>query len=169
MFYVSSIRGNKIGVTDTSDGVEVFCTDKDIYNILEDKNRTEDIYGTSPYNGMANCTVLKINQLLSKSKLLELIGNWKKVHNQWSGYPVDDYLAEAKLGTKIIVTYSYYGDGDRKKHIDKTVLKKLSWDNWKYEDTSNTMSGKCGSSRFAAWALEVACIYSNMLDLVVKG
>ena len=168
MFYVSSIRGNKIGVTDTSDGVEVFCTDKDIYNILKDKNRTEDIYGTSPYNGMANCTVLKINQSLSKSKLLELMGNWKKVHNQWSGYPVDDYLAEAKLDTKIVVTYSYYGDGDRKKHTGKTVLEKLSWDSWKYEDTNSTFSGRYGDSRFAARCLESACIYSNMLDLAIK-
>lgn len=165
MFYVSSINGDKIGVTDTSDSVEEFYTDAQIAKFL--KGKVVDIYGTSYYNYKANCTVLEINKVITSEKLKSLLADWRKVHNQWTGHQVEDYLASAKIGTKIIVEYVYTGDGDRKQHRGTTVIKKLSYDEWCYEDTDNTMSGKTGDSRFAAWCLEVACIYSKMTGITV--
>lgn len=161
MFYVSSIPNEhyKIGVTDTEDGVEDFFTNKELAKIVkEDKI---NVYGVSYYNYKVTCTVLKPNQTINSSELQRRLADWKKVHNQWTGEPVENYLAEAKTGTLITVDYSYVGDGDRRQHNCSTILKKIGDDKWSYKDDENTMSGKVDDSRFAAWALEVACIYSR--------
>lgn len=161
MFYVSSIvdENTKIGVTDTEDGVEDFFTNKELAKIVkEDKI---NVYGASYYNYEVECTVLTPNITLLSSKLKELLDAWRKFHNPWTGHPVEDYLACAKIGTKIVVDYSYVGDGDRRQHNCSTILKKIGDDKWSYKDDENTMSGKVDDSRFAAWALEVSCIYSR--------
>lgn len=167
MFYVSSVidKDRKIGVTDTKDGVEEFYTDAQVAKFLvEDKI---DIYGTSYYNYKANCTALKINQILSVSKLTDLVNKWKKVHNQWTGYPVEDYLAEAKIGTTIRVDYFYHADGDGRTHNGTTVIKKLNYDEWSYVDDNNCASGGKGSNRFAGWCLEVSCVYSSRFNISI--
>jgi hypothetical protein len=166
MFYVSSQNGNLFGVTNTETGIEEFYTDEQIAMML--KSNTADIYGTSYYNYKANCTPLKINIALSKSKLESLIENWRNSHNQWKGHSVEDYLAQAKIGTRIRVDYSYVGDGDRRLHSSSTVIKKDSWDSWHYEDLENTFSGTDGDSRFAAWTLEVACLCSKSYIIRIK-
>lgn len=167
MFYVSSVidKDRKIGVTDTRDGVEEFYTDAQIADFL--KKDKIDIYGTSYYNYKANCTALKINQTLSESKLKSLIADWGRVHNQWTGHPVEDYLASAKIGTKITVDYTYVGDGDRRSHRGITRLTKLNYDEWYYQDEVNIFSGSKGSSRFAAHCLEVACLFSRVWDISI--
>lgn len=165
MFYVSSIDGEKIGVTDTRDGKEEFYTDSQIAKFLKDK--VADIYGTDYYNHKANCTVIEINKTITSTKLKSLIANWREVHNRWTGHPVEDYLASAKIGTKVIVEYIYTGDGDRRPSRGTTVIEKLSYDEWLYKDEDNTMSGKTGDSRFAAWCLEVACIYGRPLSISI--
>lgn len=167
MFYVSSVidKDRKIGVTDTKDGVEEFYTDAQIADFL--KKDKIDIYGTSYYNYKANCTALKINQTLSESKLKSLIADWGRVHNQWHGHPVEDYLASAKIGTKITVDYTYVGDGDRRSHRGITRLTKLNYDEWYYDDTNNISSGKNVDSRFAAHCLEVACLFSRVWDISI--
>ena len=159
MFYISSVKDNKIGITDTKDNIEEFYTNDQVCDFL--KNKKIDIYGTSYYNYMCNPTPLVINQTLKESRLRELVFNWKKLHNAWEGHKVEDYLACAKVGTKIIVDYSYIGDGDRRSHTGTSIIKKLRYDEWYFEDKNNTSSGERGSSRFAAWVLEVACVYSN--------
>lgn len=168
MYYVSSVvdKDRKIGVTDTKDGVEEFYTDAQIAKFLQDK--VVDIYGTSYYNYKANCTALEINKTLSSTKLKNLLAEWKKLHNQWTGHPVEDYLAEAKIGTVIEVDY-YSKDTTGKTHRGTTTLKKLSYDEWKYEDKNNVASGRVDDSRFAAWALEVSCVYSKPKNIVISG
>lgn len=164
MFYVSSIKNNKIGITDTNDFVEEFYTDSDIVSFIK---KDIDIYGTSLYNNKSNSSPIKINQSLSESTLKTLLSEWKKVHNKWTGHKVEDYLASAKIGTKVEVDYSYRGDGDGRVHNGTTVIKRLDYDNWLFEDTNNTFSGKTGDSRFAAWALEVSCIGSKPKQVTV--
>lgn len=167
MFYVSSVidRDRKIGVTDTKDGIEEFYTDAQIADFL--KKDKIDIYGTSYYNYKANCTALKINQTLSESKLKTLIADWGRIHNQWTGHPVEDYLASAKIGTKIIVEYVYTGDGDRRKHRGITRLIKLNYDEWYYGDTDNIASDSNVDNRGAAHCLEVACLCSKLSIILV--
>lgn len=165
MFYVSSISGNKIGVTDSKDNIEEFYTNDEICDFI--KNKKVDIYGTSYYNYQCDPTPLVINQALKESQLRELLNGWKKLHNRWEGHKVEDYLACAKVGTKIIVDYSYVGDGDRRLHSCTTVIEKLSYDDWHFEDSSNTASGNRGSSRFAAWCLEVACVHGKPKSIVI--
>ena len=161
MFYVSSVvdENTKIGVTDTEDGVEDFFTNKELTKIV--KENKINVYGASYYNYKVTCTILKPNQDIDSSELRRRLDDWKKVHNQWTGEPVENYLAEARIGTLIIVDYSYTGDGDRRQHTCSTMLKKIEDDKWLYKDDSNTMSGNVGDSKFAAWALEVACIHGR--------
>lgn len=45
MFYVSSLKGNKIGITDTRDNKEEFYSNKEIVQFVESK--VVDIYGVS--------------------------------------------------------------------------------------------------------------------------
>ena len=163
MFYVSSIKGDKIGVTDTADGVEEFYTDSQIVQFLESK---VDIYGTSYYNHKANCSVIKINQNLNVDLLRTLLSSWKKLHNQWEGHKVEDLLASSKVGTRITVQYIVQCSNGTKER-GQTVLTRVDNDYWDFKDTSNVMSGKFGDSRFAAQALEIACIYSTPLRIGV--
>lgn len=168
MFYVSSIvdLDKKIGITDTDDGVEEFYTDAQIYEFM-DKGLV-DIYGTSPYNYKANCTALEIDRTITISRLKNLLDEWGRIHNRWHGHPVEDYLASAKIGTKITVDYTYIGDGDRRRHRGITRLTKLNYDEWYYDDTDNIASGKKYDSRFAAHCLEVACLYSSSYDISIR-
>ena len=165
MFYVSSVidKDRKIGVTDTRDGVEEFYTDAQIYNFMD--KGIVDIYGTSPFNHRANCTAIEINKTITISKLKDLIKEWGRIHNQWHGHPVEDYLVSAKIGTKITVDYTYVGDGDRRSHRGITRLTKLNYDEWYYDDTDNISSGEKGDHRFAAHCLEVACLFSRVWDI----
>lgn len=161
MFYVSSVPNEhyKIGVTDTEDGVEDFFSNKELAKIVhEDKI---NVYGASYYNYEVECTVLTPNITISSSKLKELLDAWRKLHNPWTGHPVEDYLACAKIGTKIVVDYSYVGDGDRRLHNSQSIITKLADEKWKFEDNDNMADGEIGDSKFAAWALEVSCIYSR--------
>jgi hypothetical protein len=159
MFYISSQKGDKFGVTNTDTNEEIFYTDSQIARILEQKQ--VHIYGTNYYNYKANCTPISLNVKLSKSELEKLLKNWKSVHNQWSGRPVADYLAQARIGTKIEVDYSYTGDGDRSMHNGVTIIGKLSLDQWKWDDTDSIFAGAVGDSIYAARALEIACIASH--------
>lgn len=160
MFYVSSLKGDKIGITDTTDNIEEFYSNREVVNFV---HKRLNIYGISVFNNKADCTVLNVNKTINKSELVSLLNNWRKVHNQWTGIPVEDYLAEAKQGTKIVVHYTYRGDGDHRIHNEVTQLVKIDAinDKWKYDDTCNTFSGEIRDSRFAAACLETACIYSK--------
>lgn len=166
MFYVSSIKNDSLyGITDTRDGVEEFYTDAQIVKFLT-KDKL-DIYGTSYFNYKSNCAVVSIDMDLNETKLKSLIQEWGKVHNQWTGHKVEDYLASSKIGTKIIVDYVVHPDGGGRPVSATTVIKRLSYDEWLFEDTDNVASGERGNSRFAAWALEVACLYSKPRNITV--
>lgn len=151
MFYVSSIKGDKIGVTDTSDNIEEFYSDSQIVDIIN-KGKVK-IYGTNYYNYKSNSKPIKINQSISEYDLKKLYEN---PNNPWCNRDIENYLASAKIGTEIVVDYVYVGDGDRRHHSAETRLKRIDYDNWYFEDTENTFSGRNGDSRFAQLALEVA-------------
>lgn len=160
MYYISSyIDDYKIGVTDTKDDVEEFVTNKDIVKLAEE-NKIR-IYGTSIFNHHADCTVLKMNTSIDKSELVKRLNDWKKVHNPWTGIPVENYLASAKAGTVIEVNYTGVSDDGRRPYTGTTRITKKDYDIWYFEDTSNTFSGDTGDAKFAAWALEVACLYNK--------
>lgn len=163
MFYVSSVvdEERKIGVTDTEDGVEDFFTNKELTKIVH-KDKIV-VYGASYYNYRVTCTVLEPNKKINSSELRKRIENWGRVHNSWTGEPVENYLAEAKIGTVVTVDYISTSDADRRlKSKGCTVIKKVGDDKWTYEDTSNIASGRTGNSKFAAWTLEVACLYNTL-------
>lgn len=162
MLYISSVDDNKdrYGVTDTLDNVEEFYSNSQIVDFI--KNKELVIYGTSYYNHRVTCTVIKPNQSVSISKLTDLLNNWKKLHNPWTGIPVEDYLASLRVGTHIRIFYKYYGDGSRRWHDSITDLWKKGDDEWVFEDTTSTMSGRMGNSRFAAYTLEVSVVYGRL-------
>ena len=148
----------RIGITDSYDSVQEYYKNSEIVSIVR---KGINIYGVSIYNDKATCSIIGVGRTLQKSVLKELLDNWKKVHNKWSGIPVEDYLASAKVGTVITVDYVITSDGDRRKHSGFTKISKIGDDLWKYEDEDNTFSGEIKDSRFAAWCLEVAYIYSK--------
>ena len=169
MFYVSSVidKDKKIGITDTKDGVEEFYTDAQIAKLINENKI--DIYGTSYYNYKANCTALEINKKLSESQLKLLISEWGRLHNQWTGHVVEDYLASAKIGTKIFVDYVITAEESRRKISATAVLERLNYDEWYYQDEANTFSGSKGSSRFAAGTLESCCLYSKPKSITIMS
>jgi hypothetical protein len=166
MLYVSSKRGNKFGVTDTDDDVEEFYTDREIAKLLESKKVY--IYGTSYYNYQANCTPLRVPIRLELSKLKELLKKWGEVHNPWNGHPVEDYLAQAVIGT--IIDVKYYDIGSNgETFTGRTLVRKLTYDRFEFEDANCIDSGTVGDARYAASCLERACIYSRMSQIKIKG
>ena len=163
MFYISSLKDNLIGVTDTRDGIEEFYKDKDIFKLLESGI---EIYGTNKFNYKSNSNPIEIDIEIKKSKLIDLLDKWKKVHNNWTGRDVANYLASVKVGTEI--TVQYITKGTKGVNRGKTVIKKLNYDEWIYEDTVNVASGRTGNHDFAAWNLEVACIYSTPVSISIN-
>lgn len=53
MFFVSSIKGNRIGITDSDDMVEEFFSESDVVRFVE-KDKL-NIYGLTVYNHKAEC------------------------------------------------------------------------------------------------------------------
>lgn len=167
MFFVSDevkeVTGEvKIGVTDSYDSVKEYYTNREIVSFVRKKKI--NIYGVSIYNDYATCTEITLNTSIEKSKLVKLLEEYKKVHNNWNKLPIDDYLASAVVGTKIVISYKNRGsDG----HIYKgeTKVEKVGVDKWKYIDDNNTFSGEIGDSRFASWALEVAYIFATPVSI----
>lgn len=165
MFYVAKLDGGRIGVADTEDGVVDWFSDKELFTLIKKHNL--NIYGTSIYNYKCNPTALSINNTLKLDKLTELVNAWSKLHNQWSGYVVEDYLASAKVGTVITVDYVYTGSGGER-HQGNTELSRVGDDAWLYKDDSNLLNGKTLNSRKAAWALDVACNASKKWTMSVR-
>lgn len=167
MFYISSfVDDNKIGVTDTRDWVEEFVTNKDIVKLVEGKKA--DIYGVDVFNHKANCTPLTVDIQLKKSELLDRLRTWKEVHNKWNARPVEDYLACAKIGTRIEIDYVVTADADGRKSNAHASLEKKSWELWIHEDTHSTFSGRSDDSRYAAWVLDVTCLGCRLKHLEIK-
>lgn len=160
MYYISSKKDNRFGVTDTKDNVEELYREDEIAYFIRDKGLS--IEGAYVFNHKADCTVLHPFKCLSKTVLLSLLKAWKELHNPWTGYPVQWYLAEAEVGTRITVDYH------DKSYKGRSELVKLSIDEWKFIDTGNTASGDIGNHAFAAWALEVACIYNKVDSLRIE-
>ena len=167
MFYLSSINGSKHGITDTVDDIEELYTGREIAKFVERDKIT--IYGVVIYNHTVdNATILVPNISIEKAELIKRIDNWRKVHNKWTGLPVSDYLACAKIGTIITVDYISYTDEGHYPIKGTTVIIKKEEDTWIFNDINNTFNGKEGNSEFAAWALEVSCIYSKPKNLVIQ-
>lgn len=158
MLYISKVESeSRITVTDTEDGVSEIYTDSQIARFISKYKL--NIYGTSYYNYKANCTPLTLNKKLSIPRLKKLLEDWKKLHNQWTGYPVEDYLAELQIGTVITVEYHDNYPESNRVFYGKSQLKKIGQDSWYFEDTNNIASGDVGDSRFGAQCLESSCVY----------
>ena len=159
MFYVSCLSpSGLIGVTDTNDGVEEFYKNNEIVSIIESKKAK--IFGVSVFNHKAEPTALTIDRVLDVYELENRINAWRKLHNPWSGKPVECYLAEAQIGTAINVAYRTQATGGRWMN-GVTRLVRLSYDEWYFYDPMSTANKSTGDSSFAASCLEVACIYSK--------
>lgn len=166
MFYVSSIKGDKIGITDTKDGIEEFYSNRQVVAFHE-QNKLE-ICGARFWNHEADCTPLVLNQTLKVSELEKRLNEWRKLHNYWTEAPVRDYLACAKIGTEIIVNYTYVGDGDRRRHSATSKLKRFSYDEWRFLDTSSGFSGEVGSTDWITAMIEISCIYSTPTSIQIS-
>lgn len=163
MFYVSSIKGSKIGVTDTSDGIEEFFSDKQVVDMLKNKI---NIFGTSLWNNSSNAKILDIDQVGSVGVLKSMIAKVRKTHNNWTLRDLANYLASLQKGTVIRIEYLYTGSYGES-ISSKTTLQRLDYDNWLYEDEESTFSGMKGDSDFAAWAVDVATC-GRVLSIKIK-
>ena len=166
MFYISSQKGDKYGVTDTNDGVEEFYSTKELAKLYE-SNKNLVIYGTSYYNHDMECTVLELGKVLSVGELKGRIKKWREVHNQWSGYPVRDYLAEAVVGTVIYVDYVTETSSGTLMS-GRTKLHKTGVDTWKYDDSSSSFDGVVYDTNRACGFLEVATVYSRVKKIGIE-
>ena len=162
MYYISSSTMFKWGITDTSDGTEEFLREKDIVELIEKKK--VHIYGVEYYNHSVECHILDIDCDINRDRLNDYIIHMSKVHNQWSILPIQDHLAECKVGSKLTIDY-FSKDTAGNSHKGHTELVKIGVDLWHYEDNMNTHSGKDFDSQGAAWAVEVATVYSDMYTL----
>lgn len=160
MFFVSDIKDNKIGITDSDDMVEEFFFESDVVRFVE-KDKL-NIYGLTVYNHKTECRPMHIGVRPRKDILVGLLDKWKGVHNKWTGQIVEDYLSSLKVGTVITVDYS---DKDTSGRVfrGRTEITKTNQDEWLFSDDLNTFSGKKDDSRFGAWCLEVAYIFSSQV------
>ena len=55
----------------------------------------------------------------------------------------------------------------RRKISATTVLERLNYDEWYYQDEANTFSGSKGNSRFAAGTLESCCLGSKPKSITI--
>jgi len=156
-FHIAEWQGttlyNKIGITDTEDGKEEFYTNNEVLKFIKEKNI--NIYGTycygvNKYRMFVFATPMEFDVKVSESKLKALFKTNKERHNPWSLYPIEDYLASLGVATKIIIFYSYVGDGDRRRHSSRAEFVKRDIDSWYYEDKDNAFSGDIVDSRGAA-------------------
>lgn len=169
MFYVSAVhdgqsKSNKIGITDTNDGIEEIWTNKDLVKVVESK--VAYVYGVSIFNHIAECIPIKMNTRLSQVKLVSLLKKWREVHNPWTGAPVEAYLASAKIGTRIVVNYVSTGSSGQTIK-GTTELTRLDYDTWHYEDTDNISSGENCNTSLATHHLEVAALYSKPTQILI--
>lgn len=165
MFYVSGIRSDGlVGVTDTSDWVTEFYKRSDLVRLIE--SRRIKIFGASVYNHELEPTTLTLDKILDASELKKRIDAWRKLHNPWTGLPVENYLAEAMIGTAITVGYQT-SDTSGRIHRCASRLVKLGYDEWSFYDPDSTLSNRIVDSSAAAGFLEVACIYSKPVSMLI--
>lgn len=166
MFYISSVdlSKDKIGITDTTDNVEEFYTQKDLVK-FHDKGIK--IIGSSYYNYKCTPTVIQRNICGRASDLRVLLDNWKKVHNSWNGEPVENYLASLRSGTIILVDCIYHGSSGSVTNDHLKLVKKKD-DNWQMFAESNTCDEEIGDTHFAAWALDVYYCGARPTKLIIK-
>lgn len=165
MFFVSGIRSDGlVGVTDTSDWVVEFYKKKDLVRLIE--TQKVKIFGASVYNHELEPTILTLDKVLDACELKKRIDAWRALHNPWTGLPVENYLAEAVVGTAITVGY-HMSDTSGRMHNGASRLVKLSYDEWDFYDPDNIFSNSKVDSRVAADLLEVACIYSKPVSMLI--
>lgn len=165
MFYISSVRADGlVGVTDTNDGVVEFYKKHDLVRIIE--SQKVKIFGASVYNHELEPEVLTLDKILDANELKRRIDAWRKLHNPWTGLPVENYLAEAVVGTAITVGYQTV-DTSGRLHKCATRLVKLNYDEWDFYDPDSTLSDRKVDSRVAAGFIEVACIYSKPVAMSI--
>lgn len=144
MFYVSSIKGGKVGVTDTTDGVEEFYNESQILKFITDDSII--IYGTCPFDGSPNCKVLRLGIGISSDDISRYLYDCKSHYSHaLKARYIDDLLASAKVGTKIRMSYT-----DKMNYTHICTFTKLDCDYWKYSDPASLESKKDGNSRFAS-------------------
>lgn len=179
MFYISSVSKpktisgwnetiyDKVGITDTEDGVEEFFTNAQVVKLEQDKNIGTIYgcycYGKSKYEMYAFCTPMTLGQSASGIKFIELADAFKKMHNPWHLYPVRDYLASLKVGTIIIIDYKFVGDGDHRTHRCTGLFRKTGIDTWDYEDDNSGWAGKGYTAEKTSHAMDyLLCCYTNI-------
>ena len=96
MFYVSSIKDGKIGVTDTTDGVEEFYKESQILKFITDDSII--IYGTCPFDSSLNCKVLRFGIDISSDDISRYLYDCKLHYSHvLKARYIDDLLASAKV------------------------------------------------------------------------
>lgn len=169
MLYISKIKNEmtKIGVTDTTDGVEEFFTNAELVKVIKQLGKTP-IYGVFVYNNKAVCTAQKLNVPGDMGHLRNLLDAWKKMNNPWNTHPVENYMACLKVGTELVVDYIVTPDSNPlDKERGRTILRKIEQDLWHYEDTSNVYGGSKFNSIEATRFLGVAWVYCKPIALSV--
>lgn len=157
MYYVSSVK-DKIGITDTDDGVTEFFSPQKVYNFLE---KGIHIYGATKWNRKAECTVLKPIGIPSTSKLASVV---KWCHEHYSNLTInklEDFLAMCGAGT--VIYQQQWEDGQ----CYDSKITKIDVDKWYIDCPSNVVHQEVVTSVQAAH--HVIVYYSSHGELrVVK-
>lgn len=154
MYYISSVQGDRVGITDTYDGVQEFYTQREVNNMVESRKLL--IYGTSLWNHVAECTVVPYPRRCIREELEKLLLEWKNLHNPWKGYPVRDYLASIEPGWKISCTSVDYSIAMRRRYKYVTSLMKMAPDTWKIFCKEHVLDEQEVNSSVAQHMLDVA-------------
>lgn len=166
MFYISSIGEpfhiaewrdttlyNRIGITDSDDGVEEFYTNKQVYDFIEkDGIRIygQYIYGVHQYKMFVfPFPIKKLNVKCESSILKELFDKNRKQHNGFQIPLIAAYLVSLVKGTEIYLSWSDRMDGTGQVANLHISLVKLDTDLWQCGGDCWCSSNKVDSNKVA--------------------
>lgn len=168
MYFVSSIKDDLIGVTDTKDWKEDFVSKSLVARMYLMKGIK--VIGTEIFDKeVKRVTQIKVGVALSSNRLNEVLKDYRNRHNPWEALKVTEYLATARVGTVITIDYTFIGDGDRRKHYETSIITRKDWDSWLFEDTSSEFNGIMIDTESILDYLEISTMYSTPTKISIRG
>ena len=160
MFYISSVGGTQIGITDTLDRKEEYYDKQVVDGIV--KMKMVEIYGVLDSHNKLSYRPLNLDKYLNREILWDMISKWRKQReNKDILFLIECYLAEVRVGTSIGIVYNeYLAHG-------KAIMTKIDYDNWKFQDSWHSLSGQIRNTRVAVEFLKQVCGYEEIWSFEV--
>ena len=160
MFYVSSVKDNKVYVVDTSDGVEEVFELSKIESLV--RSNLVIIHGVLLSDKGIKCRSIKIDQKINYLKLMSLLKAYMQSDSMRCQVELSDYLASAKVGTKIFIQYLVNSTT-----YDLTLVKE-SYDNWMCQNTYKNIIARIDMNSVMS-NLHFACKQAKFSQVIVRG